>query len=77
MHEILAQPLNHARSLLVKGTCTGLPDCMNNLAKLLSMLFVFLCKVCFLAALTLVWLNYSENLATLERYKHALSEIGA
>ena len=48
----------------------GLPDCMNKLAKLLTMLFVFHCicllfSLFFLTALMMVWLNYSRNLATL------------
>ena len=44
---------------------TRLPDCMNKLAKLLPMHT--------LTALKMVWLDYSGNLATLERYKHNLS----
>ena len=55
---------------------SGLPDCMNKLAKLLTMLFVFHCicllfSLFFLTALMMVWLNYSRNLATL----HGVSPI--
>ena len=49
---------------------SGLPDCMNKLAKLLTTHFVFLC-ICLLFSLffmtiqMMIWLSYSGILATL------------